>query len=209
MSARDNILKRLRGQMKGIAPPPVWSTRRQYHDLPAQFQRALTAAGGEVHHAPHLTGAVNQLIHLLRQMGASRVVLNDEPPLSHLDLSPLGEEIEWFVVGQSTGDLRAFCAAADVGLSGAGGALAETGSIIIRSGPHASRLATLLPAVHIALVPTSQLTTDIFTWTAARQGAPPANITIVSGPSKTGDIEQTLSTGVHGPKRFIVLLYEE
>jgi L-lactate utilization protein LutC len=79
----------------------------------------------------------------------------------------------------------------------------------VSSGPGRSRLATLLPPVHIALVPTSRMTTDIFTFTAARQGELPANMVFISGPSKTGDIEQTMSIGVHGPKRFIVILYED
>jgi L-lactate dehydrogenase complex protein LldG len=70
-------------------------------------------------------------------------------------------------------------------------------------------MATLLPPVHIALVPESRLTADLFTWTAARQGPLPANVTLVSGPSKTADIEQTMAIGVHGPKRFIVVLYAD
>jgi L-lactate dehydrogenase complex protein LldG len=112
-------------------------------------------------------------------------------------------------VGQTPGDLKAVCAAADVGISGADAALAETGSVVISSGPGRSRLATLLPPVHVALVSTTLLTSDLFTWTAARQGDLPANVVLVSGPSKTADIEQVLAIGVHGPKRFIVVLYDD
>lgn len=209
MSARDDILGRLRGQERGAALPPPFRSRRHYEDLAGQFEIALTAAGGELHRAGSLKEAFDQAMALLRQLEASRVVVNAEPPLTDLDLSAHEEAIEWFVVGQTEGDLRAFCAAADVGLSGADAALAETGSIIVSSGPSSSRLSTLLPPVHLALVSTSLLTTDVFTWTAARQAPPPANVTIISGPSKTGDIEQTLATGVHGPKRFIVLLYDD
>jgi L-lactate dehydrogenase complex protein LldG len=50
---------------------------------------------------------------------------------------------------------------------------------------------------------------DIFTWAASCQEPLPAAITLISGPSKTGDIEQTLTTGVHGPKRFIAILFED
>jgi len=209
MSAREDILGQLRGQMRGTSPLPAWRTHRHYEDLAGQFEIALTAAGGEVHRIDGLENTIERAMGLLRQLEASRVVVNGEPPLAGLDLSAFGQDIEWFVVGQTTGDLRAFCAAADVGLSGADGALAETGTVIISSGPSKSRLATLLPPVHLALVPTSCLTTDIFTWTDGRQAAPPANVTLISGPSKSADIEQTLSTGVHGPKRFIVLLYDD
>ncbi|MGB4871273.1 MAG: LUD domain-containing protein, partial [Candidatus Promineifilaceae bacterium] len=87
--------------------------------------------------------------------------------------------------------------------------LAETGSVILSSGPAQSRMATLLPPIHIVLLPTSRLTSDIFTWTQARQETIPANITLISGPSKTADIEQTMAVGVHGPKRFVVIVYED
>ncbi len=133
---------------------------------------------------------------------------NAEPLLLELDLPQRYPEIEWHIVGQTGEDLRAFCTSADVGLSSADAALAETGTVVISSGPGRSRLATLLPPVHIALVPTTCLTTDIFTWTAARQGALPSALTLITGPSKTADIEQTLAIGVHGPKRFMVILYK-
>jgi L-lactate dehydrogenase complex protein LldG len=67
-------------------------------------------------------------------------------------------------------------------------------------------LATLLPPIHIALVSSGQLTADLFTWTAARRGRLPANVVLISGPSKSADIERTLAVGVHGPKRLIVVL---
>ena len=104
--------------------------------------------------------------------------------------------------------MREFCARADVGLSGVEGALAETGSLIVHSGPGKSRLATLLPPVHVALVPVSCLMPDIFTWTAARNGKMPANLTLISGPSKSADIEFTLALGVHGPGRLVAVLYD-
>ena len=113
----------------------------------------------------------------------------------------------WYVVGQSEGDLREFAATADVGLSGADAALAETGTIAVSSRRKQSRLATLLPPIHAVLFSASLLTTDIFTWVAERKGEHPSNVTLISGPSKTADIEQTLAVGVHGPKRLVVFLY--
>ncbi len=111
------------------------------------------------------------------------------------------------MAGQKDGDLRAFCAGADAGLTGADAALAETGTLVVSSGPGRSRLVSLLPAVHIALVPTACLTADLFTWTASRGGGMPASITLISGPSKTADIEQVMAIGVHGPKRLVVILF--
>ncbi|MDQ7030580.1 MAG: lactate utilization protein [Ardenticatenia bacterium] len=105
------------------------------------------------------------------------------------------------------GDVRAFAASADVGVSGVEAALAETGTVVVRSGPGRSRLATLLPPVHVAFVPFKRLTVDLFTWLGRRPDPMPANLVFISGPSKTADIEQTLAVGVHGPVRFIVVLY--
>lgn len=208
-SARDEMLKRVRAHARGHeAHPPARQTDRRFDDLAARFDEALTGVGGEVMRAGSPAAAWDQLGDLLQALGAARVVVNDEVPFTGMDLAQRWPEVEWHVVGRTAGDLRAFCAAADVGLSGADAALAATGSIVIGSGPGKSRLATLLPPVHVALVPTDRLTTDLFTWTAARQGAMPSNLTLVSGPSKTGDIEQILAVGVHGPKRFIVILYD-
>ena len=208
-TAREEMLKRVRAHVRRHeAHPPARRTDRQFDDLVVRFDEALTGVGGEVLRAESLAAAWDQLGDLLQALGAAHVVANDEPPFSGMDLEQRWQDVEWYVVGRTAGDLRAFCAAADVGLSGADAALAETGSIVISSGPGKSRLATLLPPVHVALVPTDRLTTDLFTWTAARQGAMPSNLTLVSGPSKTGDIEQILAVGVHGPKRFVVILYE-
>jgi len=209
VSARDSIFKQLRGRAREQEMPPAWISRRDFGDPAGRFESALTAAKGEVVRAPSLAAALDALGELLRELNARTVVANAEPPLSGARLEQRWPELEWHIVGETAGDLRAFCARADVGLSGADAALAETGSIIVSSGPGRSRLATLLPPAHIALLSTSALTTDIFTWTAAREGGMPANVNIISGPSKSADIEVTLAIGVHGPGRFIVILYTD
>lgn len=206
MNPREEILGRLRATTRPAAPLPPWPSGRHYDDLAGQFQRALQQAHGEVALVASWEGAMAQLWRWLGELAPGRIVVQAEPPLDSLDWATTRPDISWFVVGQSVGDLRAFCAAADVGLSLADAALAETGSVVISSGPGKSRLATLLPPVHIAIVPPGRITTDLFTWTAARTGLRPANITLISGPSKTADIEQTMAIGVHGPKRFMVIV---
>ncbi len=207
MSARDEILDRLRAKVREEALPAVWRSQRQFADLAARFAESLTAARGEARQADDLESAWREVDAILREVGAQAVVANNEPPFSAEVLTQRWPDCEWHVVGQTAGDLRQFCVRADVGLSSAEAALAETGSIIVRSGSGKSRLATLLPPVHVALVPVSCLTPDIVTWTAQRAGEMPANVTVISGPSKTGEIEFTLTIGAHGPKRMIVVLY--
>ena len=219
MNARETILSNLRKKERAVTHPPAWRSRRSIDDLAAHFTTALTKAKGEVIRATNLVEATDRLNEVLEELNAQCVVANNEAPLNQLNLPERWPNIAWHLVDQSEGDLRSFCTTADVGLSSAEAALAETGSIIITSGLGRSRLATLLPSVHLALVPTSRLTGDLFTWTAARSGSAvievgkeggmPASIVLVSGPSKTADIEQTMAVGVHGPKRFIVILYDD
>jgi L-lactate dehydrogenase complex protein LldG len=208
MIDRDRILISLRQQMRASDHPPAWQTRRQFDDLAQRFTASLTAAHGEVQRASSLDEALELLGRVLAGLEAERVAVNAEPPLDGVDLAGRWPHIDWRMASQEGDDLRAFCAAADAGITGVDAALAETGTIVVSSAPGRSRLVPLLPPVHIALAPTSKLTTDLFTWTAGRSGAMPANVTLISGPSKTADIEQTMAIGVHGPKRLIIILYD-
>jgi L-lactate dehydrogenase complex protein LldG len=96
----------------------------------------------------------------------------------------------------------------EAGLTTTRGAIAETGSLILWPTVEEPRTLSLVPHIHIALLRTDALY-DTFLQAMRAQGwaqAMPTNVLLVSGPSKTADIEQTLAYGVHGPKRLIVLL---
>ena len=208
MNARAEILNRLRSKARAEILPPAWSSKRAFTDLAARFTESLTAAKGEVRRAESLDSAWREIDTILHEVQARAVVANDELPLNGVALTQRWPDCEWHIVGQTTGNLRQFCAQADLGLSGVEAGLAETGSLIVSSGAGKSRLATLLPPVHVAMVPVSCLMPDIFTWTAQRSEKMPTNVTLISGPSKSADIEMTLTLGVHGPKRLIAVLYE-
>lgn len=212
MTNRDAILNKLRSKTRprDATYTEIWSSRRQYSDLADQFTQALTAVSGQVHHANSWAEAITTLEQLLVQLDAKHVVRNNVAPLRDVALPHL--DLIWHTAGdkKDATALRDFCTTADVGVSQCEAALAETGTVLVASGSGKGRLVTLLPPIHIALVPTSKLTTDLFTWTASRNHDPlPAHLAAVSGPSKTADIEQTMAIGVHGPKQFIVVLYED
>ena len=209
MSSRDEILTRLRNQERDVTPPQPWQSRRHFDDPAQRFADSLTVSKGEVRLAADLEEALAQMADVLQEISAQKALIDANPLLETIDVTGRWPEMTWYIVGQSDGDLRTFAASADIGISFAGAALAETGTVVVSSGPGRSRLTSLLPPVHLALVPASCLTTDIFTWTAGRKREIPSAITLISGPSKTADIEQTLSTGVHGPKRFIAILYQD
>ena len=101
-----------------------------------------------------------------------------------------------------------------VGLTGAEAAIAESGTLVVRKRPRRSALASLLPPVHIALFPTSRIVPDMVTYfeqvgDAAAFIRDTSNLTFITGPSRTGDIEQVLTLGVHGPKEMIVVLWDD
>lgn len=95
-----------------------------------------------------------------------------------------------------------------VGLTGAEAALADTGTIVVRNKKGQSSLASLLPPVHVALLNETNLFPDMRSY-FEEQGniQDTSNLVFISGPSRTADIEQTLTLGVHGPRELIVVLW--
>ncbi|MCA1579895.1 MAG: lactate utilization protein [Acidobacteria bacterium] len=95
----------------------------------------------------------------------------------------------------------------DAGFTTTRGGIADTGGLILWPTPDEPRLLSLVPPVHIALLDSRSIHNTF--WEAMRvegwaSGMPP-NALLISGPSKTADIEQTLAYGVHGPKRLLVV----
>jgi L-lactate dehydrogenase complex protein LldG len=97
---------------------------------------------------------------------------------------------------------------AEIGVTGCDAAVAETGSLALISGPGASRTVSLLPPVHVALVRPQDLVPTMGEFFAANAAAMAAasSCTFVTGPSRTADIELSLTIGVHGPGRVVVIV---
>ena len=112
-------------------------------------------------------------------------------------------------------DTRADLQEIQVGITGVEAAFAATGSVVLKSASGKSRTASLLPLNHIALIPDTRLLPNMETWLAHHQQdgslehaiRNSANLTLVSGPSKSADIESKLTLGVHGPKELHAVLY--
>lgn len=103
--------------------------------------------------------------------------------------------------------------AADIGITSVEWAIAETGTLVMWAKPGRERVASLLPPVHVALVRQSQIVPDLFDVFAKVHAGGlsnmPSHLTLITGPSKTGDIELQLTTGVHGPGKWHVLIVRE
>lgn len=99
----------------------------------------------------------------------------------------------------------------DAGFTTTLGGIAETGTLVLWPDADEPRLLSLLPPVHIALVRADAIVDNLAGLIRERGWAQsmPTNAVLISGPSKTADIEQTLAYGVHGPKELIVLVVRD
>jgi len=205
MTARDEILARLG---RGGEMPELTPRRRGYPDLAEQFSAALRANGGEVLRAASKAEAVEVLVGLLAEIGAEHVAAH-RAELADLPGIPEAFPRQTWVFAEEEADYRTWCARADVGITMAEAALAETGSLVLASGPEMARMTSLLPPVHIVLLPEAIIVPSLFEWVKQRPAPMPANVVLVSGPSKTADIEQTMIVGVHGPKRLLAIMFPD
>jgi L-lactate dehydrogenase complex protein LldG len=167
------------------------------------FARRAAASGMMVHRTTSETCWAT-VLEILRASRATRVVM-DSPDTAFTDGA--GALV---AAGLTIIDPRSPAAAdamfdAHAGITGVAAAVAETGSLVVASGRGRTRNAFIIPPIHIAIVREEQIVPDLIDL-FARIGAPPTALTIISGPSKTADIEGILITGVHGPGHVHILL---
>jgi len=91
----------------------------------------------------------------------------------------------------------------------ASAAIAETGSLVFSSEGAKAVQAGLLPPHHVAIVSAGNIYETLDDYFSTVGNSPPTNITLETGPSRTADIELTLTIGVHGPGRLTVIVFEE
>jgi L-lactate dehydrogenase complex protein LldG len=194
----------------GRFPRPV---RTLPSDWAAEFGQRLTAVGGHIYHVNNPETARLQLRDIITHLRGKSVplqqaVITTHPILHDLELDALLPrlEIESFAMGHSSFNIQD----ADLGLTGVEYAIASSGTIVMVASPQHPRSASLLPPVHIAVVKQSQLLPDLAALAdklhADFPERPSSGIALITGPSRTADIEQTLSIGVHGPGELHVLV---
>ncbi|HSB22046.1 MAG TPA: LUD domain-containing protein [Burkholderiaceae bacterium] len=101
--------------------------------------------------------------------------------------------------------------AVDAGITGAAAGIADTGSLLLCPGAAEPRTLSLVPPVHVAVLMASTLYASLAAaWRAlVPQADMPTNLLLISGPSKTADIQQTLAYGAHGPKELVIVLVDD
>jgi L-lactate utilization protein LutC len=222
MSVRDDFLRRVRqavaeGNRAGGAVPLESRGDVGYQgagpDPVERFRAEWAAAGGQTHVVPDRAAAAAKVLELVQAPSPRRVLLGRGTILDALSLAGPLRATGIDVVttdAPDDGTAREAFFAADVSVSGVDYLVAETGSVALLSRPDQPRALSLLPPVHVAVADRGQLLPDLFDlfearlW-AERQGLPSC-LSLITGPSKTGDIELRLVTGVHGPGEVHVVL---
>jgi L-lactate dehydrogenase complex protein LldG len=214
MSSRDSILQSVRNEVAEIprlAPPPVPEVWPRENPTPAamadRFAKELTEVHGEVIRCATMQDARRKLAELVQQAQWTSVGVMDRAPLRDAvaDL-PSGVANAAAADWQPKPMARLSASVIEPEVL-----LADTGSCLIACPTAQDRLLCYLPPACVVVAKVDQLAEHLpAAWaTIAPRVADPAargEFVIVTGPSRTADIEKILILGVHGPKRLVVLL---
>jgi L-lactate dehydrogenase complex protein LldG len=212
-AARDTILNSIRTHLAASAPHnyhlvnpanPVISSPLQPPALTLidTFKQSLESVDGRCIITTDIPAALTTIITALK---AQRLAISDNQEVSRL-LHATDLEIEELGIAPNAHDIFRF----DVGISTAQAAIAETGTLILDSTCERHRLVSLVPPVHIAIINASSIRetlSDALTLLQKGKDLSPA-VTFITGPSRTADIELTLTIGVHGPQELFVIINE-
>jgi L-lactate dehydrogenase complex protein LldG len=229
---RSRFLKRLADQQQAgrlpeaaVGHPGAFSWKAAPADTDAllqQFTRELSALGGVVHEASTAAEVVSIVQDACAAAGVASSLLAwtaDQLPIRgvldalreaglSVDTDPVRQNGAGVPAGGRDREARLFeMSRAGIGLTAASAAIADCGAIVVTSGAGRSRMASLLPPVHIALVRRDSVYPTAAAFLAANAAlvASTANLVFITGPSRTADIELTLTRGVHGPKEIHVV----
>ena len=202
--AASGIEPRERAGYQGAGPNPV----QRFHD-------EIIAVGGWFHLVADPESCAAKVVELIQGKSSRHVLLGKGPVIDPLDLPKRLQDagIEVISVDELTQEsCRESFFTADIGISGVDYLVAETGTVVLHSGLEQPRSLSLLPPVHIAIAERKQLMADLFDLFPSSNNEQsrtlPSCITFITGPSKTGDIELRLVTGVHGPGEIHVILID-
>ncbi|UCD85701.1 MAG: LUD domain-containing protein [Deltaproteobacteria bacterium] len=181
---------------------------------PDKFVNGLEFSQGIVSVARGVAEVRDKLKEILSDFTGQVMVRWTHPDLELLGLDELAAQVGITVASpeQDGDDLVKKAAAATVGVTAGDYCLAESGTIVLLSGPGRERCISLLPPAHIAVVRKERVLADIDDLVPAlsQEGQSDFHgITLISGPSMTGDIEMTPVLGVHGPNRLFVILWSK
>lgn len=166
-----------------------------------------------IHQAQSSNNVLRLIEKILIKTKAKNIVRTNEEIINRLDLNKYLESKNYketiiFNKKPLTAEkIKNICSKADIGISSADFAIAETGSIVIIPGSNKSKMVSLLPATHIVIIHPKLIINrleELFLKLPEIQKN--SSINIISGPSRTADIEQTIVIGAHGPKEVHLII---
>ncbi|HZT30447.1 MAG TPA: lactate utilization protein [Bryobacteraceae bacterium] len=208
--SRENILHKVRtalGRSAGQAPAPPPAARLRLPEMDADarvnsLMAKVAALAGKTRRVDSPQAARDYVAALL---DGRRTVASNAPFLAECGITALAGVRSGISARE---DLRQACASADLGVTCADYALADTGTLVMLSSREEARLISLLPPVHVAVVPQARILTgldELFTL-LPRPAEQTSSMVLITGPSRTADIEQILVRGVHGPGEIHVVV---
>ncbi|WP_288476492.1 lactate utilization protein C [uncultured Pseudomonas sp.] len=221
MSARDNILAKLRGSLQGTQPLADTFDEalvtEPWRYPPEERVARLRTLMETVHTETHLTTEADWptlVERILAERGLDQLLIAPGTPHGARlverwqgDGSP-----RWKAYDRPVEEWKAeLFNDTPASLTGTLGALASTGSLVLWPDRQEPRLMSLVPPLHIALLRASTVVDNFYELQRQHrwQDGMPTNALLISGPSKTADIEQVLAYGAHGPKDLVVLIVED
>lgn len=173
-------------------------------DLFEEFRRSAEAISARVHRAGNNSDAAGIIAGLITGCGAKKVVATTTPLVESLNLDSISGKAP-----VCRDKLRLYAAEADIGVSEVDFAIAETGTLVCDATDINARLVSSLPPVHVALVRADRLVANleeaISLYGHVGRGPFPGYLSLISGPSRTADIERILTIGVHGPAELHII----
>jgi L-lactate utilization protein LutC len=208
--SREYILHKARtalgrsvGQAPAPAPPVLLRSSRLDPDAGiSSFFQAIERLAGKTYLAASPEDACSYVCALV---AGRRAVASNALFLRECGIASLPSVETGFTAEQP---LREACAAAEFGITSADYALADTGTLVMLASPEDARLVSLLPPVHVAVLPRNRLLSglDELLELLPRPAEQTSSMVLITGPSRTADIEQILVRGVHGPGSIHVVL---
>ncbi|MDD2736429.1 MAG: lactate utilization protein [Desulfuromonadaceae bacterium] len=174
-----------------------------------QFKIRAEGVSAEVYHFVTKEAALDHVINFLQADGladtsGALAVWAECSFLDGIDRDALRK-----IAGLKFEVTRELAAQARFGISQMEWALADTGSLAQNSTAIEQRLVSSLPSIHIALVPTNGILPDMPTLLSRVHPAECRYLAMITGPSRTADIERVLTIGVHGPDRLVIIFVDE
>lgn len=223
-SAREDILRSIRDNLAASSRHERLAHAESRHDgrmlpvasaaaqrveeprsLVVRFSERLEAAGGKCVTVASPQQATSAIAAILIEAGVRKAAAPDAALVAQL--APASAGVEWSTIDGMSREQLFQC---DAGVTTAQWGIAETGTLVLEAAAEKHRLLSLVPPLHVAVLRADRICDSIgdalSRLNVSANGS--AAVTFITGPSRTSDIELTLTIGVHGPGALHVILVE-